>query len=64
VRRSGGFHPAERQPSTLRITYRSPTAYEAIDLGVGAVAISARRIQYLTVSYLDPEPDGAAVRAA
>jgi hypothetical protein len=41
------------------ITYRSPTAYEAVDLGVGAVAVSARRIQYLTVSYLDHEPDGA-----
>ncbi|HEU5268924.1 MAG TPA: DUF6338 family protein [Jatrophihabitans sp.] len=37
------------------IAYRSPTAAKAVDLGVGAVAVSARRIQYLTVSYLEPE---------
>ncbi|MFL6161057.1 MAG: DUF6338 family protein [Jatrophihabitantaceae bacterium] len=35
------------------ISYRSPTADDAVDLGVGAVAVSARRIQYLTVSYVD-----------
>jgi hypothetical protein len=39
------------------ISYRSPTVDEPVDLGVGAVALSARRIQYLTVSYLEPEPD-------
>jgi hypothetical protein len=38
------------------VTYRSPTGQEAMDLGVSAVAVSARRIQYLTVSYLEPEP--------
>jgi len=38
------------------VTYRSPTGDETVDLGVSAVAVSARRIQYLTVSYLEPEP--------
>jgi hypothetical protein len=46
------------------IAYRSPTAYETVDLGVGAVAVSARRVQYLTVSYLEPGPDGSKLQAA
>jgi hypothetical protein len=36
------------------ISYRSPTEDAVVDLGVGAVAVSARRIQYLTVSYVEP----------
>jgi hypothetical protein len=36
------------------ISFRSPTADVVSELDVGAIALSARRIQYLTVSYLDP----------
>ncbi|MEO6703710.1 MAG: DUF6338 family protein [Jatrophihabitantaceae bacterium] len=39
------------------ISYRSPTAANAGNLDVGAVAVSARRIQYLTVSYIQPDPN-------
>lgn len=34
------------------ITYRSSTSEDAAELGVGAVAVSARRIQFLSVSYI------------
>lgn len=49
------------------ITFRGAESdAEPIDLDVGAVAISARRLQYLTVSYLEtppePEPAGPAPR--
>lgn len=56
------FSPDSDETADREITLSGPVMISTassptlVDLGVGAVAISARRIQYLTVSYVDPSP--------
>lgn len=45
------------------IAFRAPDAIDETTLQVGAVTVSARRLQYLTVSYIQPEDDGTSTEA-